>query len=76
MDIKGMTEKLLRLLDAEEKEQGMRYREDEGLRLKSLQIQRKTIGYLDYPELSFRIPFPAETTVFREGTAIELRYQT
>ena len=71
-----MTEKLLRLLDAEEKEQGMRYREDEGLRLKSLQIQRKTIGYLDYPELSFRIPFPAETTVFRDGTAIELRYQT
>jgi ATP-dependent RNA/DNA helicase IGHMBP2 len=76
MDIKGMTEKLLRLLDAEEKEQGMRYQEDEGLRLKGIQIQRKTIGYLDYPELSFRIPFPAETTVFRDGTAIELRYQT
>ncbi len=76
MDIREKTGKLLRALDAEEKEQGMRYREDEGLRLKGLQIQRKTIGYLDYPELSFRLPFPAETTVFRDGTAIELRYQT
>jgi superfamily I DNA and/or RNA helicase len=63
------------MLDAEEKEQGMRYREDEGLRLKGIQIQRKSMGYLDYPELSFRIPFPTETTVFRDGTAIELRYQ-
>jgi superfamily I DNA and/or RNA helicase len=75
MDIREKTNRLLSLLDAEEKEQGMRYREDEGLRLKGLHIQRKTIGYLDYPELSFRLPFPAETTVFRDGTAIELRYQ-
>jgi hypothetical protein len=75
MDLLEKTEKLLRLLDAEEKEQSMRYREDEGLRLKGLHIQRKTIGYLDYPELSFRLPIPAETTVFRDGTAIELRYQ-
>ena len=76
MDIREKTGKLLRALDAEEKEQGMRYREDEGLRLKGLQIQRKSMGYLDYPELSFRLPFPAETTVFRDGTSIELRYQT
>ena len=75
MDIREQTNRLLSMLDAEEKEQGMRYREDEGLRLKGIQIQRKTMGYLDYPELSFRIPFPAETTVFRDGTAIELRYQ-
>lgn len=75
MEIREKTDKLLRLLDAEEKEQSMRYRDDEGLRLKGLQIQRKNIGYLDYPEVSFRIPFPSETSVFRDGTAIELRYR-
>lgn len=76
MDIREQVDRLLRLLDAEEKEQGMRYREDEGLRLKGLQILRRTIGYLDYPEAGFRLAFPAETGVFRDGTAIELRYQT
>ena len=75
MEIREKVDRLLRLLDAEEKEQGMRYREDEGLRLKGLQILRRTIGYLDYPEASFRLAFPAETGVFRDGTAIELRYQ-
>lgn len=72
MNIQEMTDRLLRLLDAEEMEQAARYREDGGLRLKGLQIIRRSIGYLDYPEVGFRLAFPAETTVFREGAAIEL----
>lgn len=74
-------ETLLACLDLEELEQTKRFQLDEQHNLKSLKaeglaihpirINRKTFGYADYPELNFRIPFPAETGNFRDGMAIE-----
>jgi ATP-dependent RNA/DNA helicase IGHMBP2 len=72
---------LLACLDLEELEQTKRFQLDEQHNLKSLKaeglaihpirINRKTFGYADYPELNFRIPFPADTGNFRDGMAIE-----
>ncbi len=72
---------LIRAVDLEEKEQQQRYRLDEqhtlkflkaeGLALHPLQVNGKGFGYADYPEIRFRLPFPAETNQFRDGSAIE-----
>jgi len=72
---------LLRSLALEEKEQAARYSLDqqhslkalkaEGLALHPISITRRSFGYADYPEVSFRLNFPAETTLFRDGAAIE-----
>ena len=72
---------LLTALDEEEKEELHRYKLDqqhslqslknEGLAVHPIVVTRKTFGYADYPEIHFRIPFPAETTHFRDGCAIE-----
>ena len=73
--------KLLQCIDLEEKEQVSRYRLDEQHSLKSLKaaglalhpivVTRKNFGYADYPEISFRLNFPAETNQFKDGAAIE-----
>jgi superfamily I DNA and/or RNA helicase len=73
--------KLLECIDLEEKEQVQRFRLDqqhslralksEGLALHPIKVTRKTFGYADYPEISFRLPYPAETGLFRDGAAIE-----
>lgn len=75
-------ERLLKCIDLEEKEQALRYRLDqqhtlrqlkaEGLALHPLIVTRKTFGYADYPELSFKLSFPPETSLFKDGAAIEL----
>jgi ATP-dependent RNA/DNA helicase IGHMBP2 len=72
---------LLQAIDLEEKEQVQRFSLDqqhtlkslkaEGLALHPVAVTRKTFGYLDYPEISFRINYPAETQQFRDGAAIE-----
>jgi predicted DNA helicase len=72
---------LLRCIDLEEKEQVQRYGlneqhtlralKAEGLALHPISVTRKTFGYADYPEISFRLNFPAETGQFRDGVAIE-----
>ena len=72
---------LLKCVDLEEKEQATRYRLDtahtlkqlkaEGLALHPLVITRKSFGYADYPEISFRLNFPPESSSFRDGAAIE-----
>lgn len=74
-------QKLLQCIDLEEKEQVQRFRLDqqhslrtlksEGLALHPITVTRKSFGYADYPEISFRLPFPAETHLFRDGAAIE-----
>ncbi len=74
-------ERLLKCIDLEEKEQASRYRLDqqhtlrslksEGLAIHPITVTRKSFGYADYPEISFRIPYPAETGAFRDGAAIE-----
>ncbi|MBS1743554.1 MAG: AAA family ATPase [Bacteroidetes bacterium] len=73
--------KLIQCIDLEEKEQVKKYSLDqqhslkslkaEGLAIHPLIVTRKNFGYADYPEISFRLAFPAETTLFRDGAAIE-----
>ena len=72
---------LLRCIDLEEKEQANRYKLDqshtlrqlkaEGLAMHPLIVTRKSFGYADFPEISFRLSFPLETSLFRDGAAIE-----
>ncbi|MGL6269700.1 MAG: AAA domain-containing protein, partial [Chitinophagaceae bacterium] len=72
---------LIQCIDLEEKEQSQRFQLDEQHNLKSLKseglalhpitITRRTFGYADYPEISFRLPFPTETNLFKDGVAIE-----
>lgn len=72
---------ILQCIDLEEKEQIKRYSLDqvhtlrslkaEGLALHPLTVTRKTYGYADYPEISFKLNFPAETGQFKDGAAIE-----
>jgi len=73
--------KLLRCITLEEKEQVKRYSLDqqhtlkslkaEGLALHPITVTRKNFGYADYPEISFRLNYPAETNLFKDGAAIE-----
>jgi ATP-dependent RNA/DNA helicase IGHMBP2 len=73
--------RLLQCIDLEEKEQVKRYSLDQqhtlkslkadGLALHPVKITRKNFGYADYPEISFRLHFPAETGLFKDGAAIE-----
>ena len=75
---------LLQCIDLEEKEQVKRYSLDqqhtlkslkaEGLALYPIVVTRKNFGYADYPEISFRLNFPAETNQFKDGAAIECFY--
>src|SRR5690606_12444131 len=68
-------------INLEEKEQLQRFRLDqshnvkqlkaEGLALHPIIITRKTFGYADYPEINFKISFPPEANLFRDGAAIE-----
>ena len=72
---------LLQCIELEEKEQVKRYSLDqqhtlkslkaEGLALHPIAVTRKNFGYADYPEISFRLNFPAETNLFKDGAAIE-----
>lgn len=72
---------LIRCIDLEEKEQVKRYSLDqqhtlkslkaEGLALHPISVSRKIFGYADYPEISFRLNFPSETNLFKDGAAIE-----
>ena len=77
--------RLLACISLEEKEQVKRYSLDqqhtlkslkaEGLALHPISVTRKNFGYSDYPEISFRLNFPAETTLFKDGAAIECFFQ-
>jgi ATP-dependent RNA/DNA helicase IGHMBP2 len=72
---------LLQCIDLEEKEQVKRYSLDqqhtlkslkaEGLALHPIVVTRRNFGYADYPEISFRLNFPPEMNLFKDGAAIE-----
>jgi ATP-dependent RNA/DNA helicase IGHMBP2 len=72
---------LVKCIDLEEKEQANRYKLDqahtlkqlkaEGLALHPIIVTRRSFGYADYPEISFKLSFPPETNLFRDGAAIE-----
>ncbi|HNU15065.1 MAG TPA: AAA domain-containing protein [Chitinophagaceae bacterium] len=74
-------QRLLKCISLEEKEQAQRYSLDqqhtlkqlkaEGLALHPLIITRKNFGYADYPEISFKLNFPPEANMFKDGAAIE-----
>lgn len=74
-------QRLLECIDLEEKEQFSRFSLDQSHTLKALKaeglaihpiiVTRKNFGYADYPEISFRINFPPEYSLFRDGAAIE-----
>lgn len=44
----------------------------EGYLLQPIRIQRKSYGFADYPEFEFFMPYPSETTQFRNGCSIQL----
>ena len=72
---------LLQCIGLEEKEQVQRFSLDqqhtlrslkaEGLALHPIIVTRKNFGYADYPEISFKLNFPPETNMFKDGAAIE-----
>lgn len=72
---------LLQCINLEEKEQAQRYSLDqqhtlkalkaEGLALHPIIVTRKNFGYADYPEISFKLSFPPEANMFKDGAAIE-----
>jgi superfamily I DNA and/or RNA helicase len=72
---------LLKCIELEEKEQANRYQinqshtlkqlKAEGLALHPVIITRKSFGYADYPEISFKLGFPPEANMFKDGAAIE-----
>src|SRR5438093_10099591 len=74
-------QQLIKCIDLEEKEQVERFSLDqqhtlkalkaEGLAIHPIIVTRKSFGYADYPEISFKIPFPEETNLFKDGAAIE-----
>ncbi len=80
-DLHPHIQRLLKCIDLEEKEEVKRYSLDqqhtlrslkaEGLALHPIKVTRKSFGYADYPEIQFRLNFPAETGQFRDGVAIE-----
>ena len=73
---------LLKCLSLEEKEQIRRFHADgqvslkklkaEGVALHPIRITGKGFGWADYPEFSFRLPYPPETHLFRDNVPIEL----
>ena len=79
--MRNSIDQLLKCIELEEKEQISLYALDqqhslkilksEGLAIHPIRVTRKTFGYADYPEISFRIPFPVENRNFRDGAAIE-----
>ena len=74
-------QKLLKCIELEEKEQVQRYSLDqqhtlktlkaEGLALHPIIVTRKNFGYAEYPEISFKLNFPPEANMFRDGAAID-----
>jgi ATP-dependent RNA/DNA helicase IGHMBP2 len=79
--INAHLKKILACIDLEEKEQVQRYSLDqqhslkqlkaEGLALHPIIVTRKNFGYADYPEISFKLSFPPEANLFKDGAAIE-----
>ena len=72
---------LLQCIELEEKEQVQRFSLDqqhtlkslkaEGLALHPIIVTRRNFGYADYPEISFKLDFPPEANLFKDGAAIE-----
>lgn len=44
----------------------------EGLAIHPIKVNRKSYGFAEYPEFSFKISFPLENNFFKDGASIEL----
>lgn len=74
-------QQLIKCINLEEKEQAHRYSLDqqhtlkqlkaEGLALHPIIVIKKNFGYAEYPEIIFKLSFPPETNLFKDGAAIE-----
>jgi ATP-dependent RNA/DNA helicase IGHMBP2 len=74
-------QRFIQCINLEEKEQVQRYSLDqqhtlrqlkaEGLALHPIIVVKKNFGYADYPEISFKLSFPPEANLFKDGAAIE-----
>lgn len=42
-----------------------------GVMLHPINVTRKSFGYADYPEISFKLPYACDTSAFRDSAAIE-----
>jgi ATP-dependent RNA/DNA helicase IGHMBP2 len=72
---------LIKCINIESTEQENRFQLNESHTLKSLKaeglaihpigITHKSFGYADYPECSFKINYPTEINLFKDGAAIE-----
>lgn len=81
MEIKTHQDNLLQAIEFELIEQKKRYNSDDfstlkqlkslGLAIHPISISRKSFGYADYPEISFRIPFISDVSNFKDNCAIE-----
>jgi ATP-dependent RNA/DNA helicase IGHMBP2 len=45
-----------------------------GLALHPLRIKRRSYGFADYPEFNFSLPYPNDSSNFRDGAQIEVFY--
>ena len=76
-----LKDNLIVAINSEMKEEEQRYGglgnenlkqlKSEGIVLHPISVNRKRVGYAEYPEIDFRIPFHAENSLFRENSAIE-----
>jgi predicted DNA helicase len=50
---------------------GLKQLKADGLALHPISVVRKSFGYADYPEISFKLPYTTDTSNFRDNSAIE-----
>ena len=71
---------LLRLIEEESSAQRRRYQSNDnfkqlkrdGLLIHPIHVQKKSYGYLDYPEFSFKVPFQQNSQLFKSGSPVEI----
>jgi hypothetical protein len=76
---------LIECIELEEKEEALRYNlaentslkmlKADGLAIHPISIKGRSYGFADYPEFSFKIPYPTDTGKFKGSSAIELFVQ-
>ncbi|MFK7784281.1 MAG: AAA domain-containing protein [Crocinitomicaceae bacterium] len=52
-------------------EEGFKHLKSLGLMLHPINVVRKSFGYADYPEISFKLPYATDTSAFRDSSAVE-----
>ncbi len=80
MELHPYLSRLRKAVKAEDREQEIRYtasdassvkaQRNSGLVLHPVRISGRSYGYLDYPEIAFRLPFPQDTSLFRSGVPV------